>query len=208
MFGDNGEITSDTSGLDELLAQGTKKTREELNKLAEATTQASSVATSALQAMFNTLSGQLAKVFAGGTVSFEQFSQQVFSIIGDLLIQLGMMAIASAKIFESFGNPFTSIAAGLAAIALGAAIKGMVNKVRGGEIMEFASGGIISGPTLGLMGEYAGARHNPEVVAPLDKLKSMIGSNGSQNLSGEFVVRGQDLVVALQRAERNRNRFK
>ena len=58
------------------------------------------------------------------------------------------------------------------------------------------------------MGEYSGARHNPEVVAPLDKLKSMIGSNGSQNLSGEFVVRGQDLVVALQRAERNRNRFK
>jgi len=208
MFGDDGKITSDTSGLDELLVQGTKRTREELNKLAEATTQAGSVATSALQAMFNTLSGQLAKVFAGGTTSFEQFSQQVFSIIGDLLIQLGMMAIASAEIFAAFGNPFTSVAAGIAAIALGAAIKGMVNKVRGGKVMEFANGGIISGPTLGLMGEYAGARHNPEVVAPLDKLKSMIGSNSSQNLSGEFVVRGQDLVVALQRAERNRNRFK
>ncbi len=208
MFGDDSKITSDTSGLDELLAQGTKRTREELKKLAEATTQAGSVATSALQAKFNTLSGQLAKVFAGGTASFEQFSQQVFSIIGDLLIQLGMMAIASAEIFSAFGNPFTSIAAGIAAIALGAAIKGMVNKVRGGKVMEFANGGIISGPTLGLMGEYSGARHNPEVVAPLDKLKSMIGSNGSQNLSGEFVVRGQDLVVALQRAERNRNRFK
>jgi len=208
MFADNTKITSDTSGLDELLVQGTKKTREELNKLAEATTQAGSVATSALQAMFNTLSGQLAKVFSGGTASFEQFAQQVFSIIGDLLIQLGMMAIASADIFAAFGNPFTSVVAGLAAIALGAAIKGMVNKVRGGKVMEFANGGIISGPTLGLMGEYSGARHNPEVVAPLDKLKSMIGSNGSQNLSGEFVVRGQDLVVALQRAERNRNRFK
>lgn len=208
MFGDDGKITSDTSGLDELLAQGTKKTREELNKLAEATTQAGSIATTSLQAMFNTLSGQLAKVFSGGTASFKEFSQQVFSIIGDLLIQLGMMAIASAEIFAAFGNPFTSIAAGLAAIALGAAIKGMVNKVRGGKVMEFANGGIISGPTLGLMGEYAGARHNPEVVAPLDKLKSMIGSNSSQNLSGEFVVRGQDLVVALQRAERNRNRFK
>ena len=29
-----------------------------------------------------------------------------------------------------------------------------------------------------------------------------------RNVSGEFVLRGQDLVVALQRAERNRNRFK
>ena len=208
MFGDDSEIIADLDGLDELLAQGTKRTREELNKLAEATTQAGGIATASLQAMFNTLSGQLAKVFSGGSASFEEFAQQVFSIIGDLLIQLGMMAISSAKIFAAFGNPFTSIAAGLAAIALGSAIKGMVNKVRGGGVMEFANGGIISGPTLGLMGEYSGARHNPEVVAPLDKLKSMIGSNGSQNLSGEFVVRGQDLVVALQRAERNRNRFK
>jgi hypothetical protein len=61
---------------------------------------------------------------------------------------------------------------------------------------EFASGGIISGPTYGLMGEYPGAKSNPEVVAPLDKLKSMIGGGGS----GEFVLRGNDLVLALQRS--------
>ena len=53
--------------------------------------------------------------------------------------------------------------------------------------------------------EYPGARSNPEVVAPLSKLKTMIGGGAMQ---GEFVLRGQDLVVALQRAERNRNRFK
>ena len=205
---DMDELSGFFDTLAEKTANGVKKTREELNKLAEATTNAGSIATASLQAMFNTLSGQLAKVFSGGSASFEEFAQQVFSIIGDLLIQLGTMAISSAKIFVAFGNPFTSIAAGLAAIALGAAIKGMVNKVRGGGVTEFAKGGIISGPTVGLLGEYSGARHNPEVVAPLDKLKSMISSNGSQNLSGEFVVRGQDLVVALQRAERNRNRFK
>lgn len=61
---------------------------------------------------------------------------------------------------------------------------------------EFATGGIISGPTYGLMGEYPGAKNNPEVVAPLDKLKSMIGGGGS----GEFVLRGNDLVLALQRS--------
>ena len=38
-------------------------------------------------------------------------------------------------------------------------------------------GGIVSSPTLGLMGEYPGARSNPEVIAPLDKLKNMIGEN-------------------------------
>jgi hypothetical protein len=64
------------------------------------------------------------------------------------------------------------------------------------ETKKFADGGIISGPTYGLMGEYPGAKSNPEVVAPLDKLKSMIGGGGS----GEFVLRGNDLVLALQRS--------
>lgn len=76
-------------------------------------------------------------------------------------------------------------------------------------IGEFANGGIVSGPTLGLMGEYSGARANPEVVAPLDKLKGMIGNQagGNVNVTGEFRLKGQDLVVALQRANKQRNRI-
>ncbi len=80
-----------------------------------------------------------------------------------------------------------------------------------GDVTKFAAGGIVSGPTLGLMGEYPGSRANPEVIAPLDKLKSMIGDRGSSSqvqVSGQFALKGQDLVVALQRADRNRNRIK
>ena len=79
-----------------------------------------------------------------------------------------------------------------------------------GNVKEFASGGIVNSPTLGLMGEYPGARSNPEVIAPLDKLKSMIGNRASSNVqvSGQFALKGQELVVALQRADRNRNRIK
>ena len=74
--------------------------------------------------------------------------------------------------------------------------------------LEFANGGIISGPTLGLMGEYPGARSNPEVVAPLDKLKSMIGGGQTNvTVSGGFRLDGQDLVLALERANRNNKRF-
>ena len=76
-------------------------------------------------------------------------------------------------------------------------------------IPKFAAGGIVSGPTMGLMGEYPGAKSNPEVIAPLSKLQGMMdtGSGGNMNLTGEFVVRGQDLVLALQRAERQKNRI-
>ena len=76
-------------------------------------------------------------------------------------------------------------------------------------IPKFANGGIVSGPTMGLMGEYPGARSNPEVIAPLDKLKGMMGAGGQNvNVGGEFKINGQDLVVALQRADRNRSRIK
>ena len=57
-----------------------------------------------------------------------------------------------------------------------------------------------------MVGEYAGARHNPEVIAPLSKLKSMIG--GTTNVTGEFILRGQDLIVSLERANKNKNRFR
>jgi hypothetical protein len=65
----------------------------------------------------------------------------------------------------------------------------------------FANGGIISGPTYGLMGEYPGAQNNPEVVAPLDKLKDMIGGGGG----GTFMLRGQDLLLSVNRAQKASN---
>ena len=77
------------------------------------------------------------------------------------------------------------------------------------KIPKFANGGIVSGPTMGLMGEYPGAKSNPEVIAPLDKLQGMMGQrNQNVNVGGEFKINGQDLVVALQRADRNRSRIK
>lgn len=78
------------------------------------------------------------------------------------------------------------------------------------SVPAFAAGGIVSGPTMGLMGEYPGAKSNPEVIAPLSKLQGMLdqgNGGGTANVSGEFVLRGQDLVVALQRAEKQRNRI-
>ena len=62
-------------------------------------------------------------------------------------------------------------------------------------------------PTIGIL-IFEGVIMN-EVIAPLDKLKNMIGDRQSSavNVTGEFNLRGQDLVVALQRANRNRDRI-
>ena len=77
-------------------------------------------------------------------------------------------------------------------------------------IPKFANGGIVSAPTMGLMGEYPGAKSNPEVIAPLDKLKGLLGSaNQTANVQvgGEVKLRGSDLIVAFDRANKNRNRL-
>lgn len=135
--------------------------------------------------------------------------QVIFSALGSILIQMGTAAIAASKLAETFAIPIVGAAAGFAAIALGTLIKGLSTKIQGDGFAAFANGGIVSTPTLGLVGEYAGARSNPEVIAPLDKLKSLLGDTGSNNVNvtGEFRLDGQDLVVALERANNERNRI-
>ena len=71
------------------------------------------------------------------------------------------------------------------------------------NLPKFANGGIAYGPTLGLFGEYAGAGHNPEVVAPLDRLKSLIGGDGAfGDGEVEFRIEGRTLVGLYRKINR------
>ena len=84
-----------------------------------------------------------------------------------------------------------------AGIAAGfiAMMEGLVASV---AVTPFANGGLVYGPTLALMGEYGGASSNPEVIAPLDKLKSLIGdAGGGFNGRLEARLKGRDIVIAL-----------
>ncbi len=86
-----------------------------------------------------------------------------------------------------------------AGVALGTSFTEAANAiVLAQQAIPFAEGGIISGPTYALMGEYAGASNNPEVVAPLDKLRSMLQpSTGIADGSVVWRVKGRDLVAVL-----------
>ncbi len=52
------------------------------------------------------------------------------------------------------------------------------------RIPKLASGGIVSAPTIAVVGEYAGAHSNPEVIAPLDRLEAMLTQSNGGNQSG------------------------
>lgn len=136
-----------------------------------------------------------------GTLDFTALGE----VLATGLIQIGEALIAFALLentaIQSLKNPAlwpVALAAGIAAVVAGSLLSSSLSK---DKTKKFANGGIISGPTMGLMGEYPGAQSNPEVVAPLDKLKDMIGGNDGGG--GQFVLRGQDLLLSVNRAQKS-----
>ena len=133
----------------------------------------------------------------------------MLSAMMDMLSQFGQALIAagtaSIALKAVSWNGIGAIIAGGALVAATAAAKAALQNAT-----AFADGGIVSGPTYALVGEYAGARSNPEVIAPLDKLRSLITpaymDPGSFRL--ETKVRGRDLYVMLQGIEREKNRVR
>ena len=127
----------------------------------------------------------------------------------DMLQQFGAALIAAGVASEALKvvawSGIGAIIAGGALIAATAAAKAALNRAT-----AFANGGIVSGPTLALVGEYPGASNNPEVIAPLNKLKSMIepAVPNDTTMSGEvrFVIRGEVLEGILNKMNRKRMR--
>jgi len=158
-----------------------------------------------------TMGMALATAIVEGKSMMGALAGAILGVLGGLLKQMGKAALAASNLATTFALPIVGTVAGIAAIALGTVLTGLATRVQSGGFSAFADGGIVSGPTMGLVGEYPGARSNPEVIAPLDKLKNIIGNNGGNsnvNVTGEFRINGQDLVVLLQKAEKTRSRIK
>ena len=78
------------------------------------------------------------------------------------------------------------------------------------SLPKFADGGIAYGPTVGVFGEYPGASNNPEVVAPLNKLKDLIAPAVGPGVGGEvtFRIEGRDLVGVITKYKRYNSHVK
>lgn len=103
------------------------------------------------------------------------------------------MKLAAAEYYAAHASiPFAGFA--IATGFIGAS-KGVIEGI---GVTPFANGGIVSGPTVGLIGEYAGASNNPEVVAPLDKLRGMLNPVGEPVIvGGTLRASGRDIVCVL-----------
>ena len=74
------------------------------------------------------------------------------------------------------------------------------------NLPKFANGAIAYGPTMGLFGEYSGAQNNPEVVAPLNKLRQLIQPAGGMGGIVEFRIDGRMLRGVLNKVDRYNQR--
>jgi hypothetical protein len=149
----------------------------------------------------------------GGAMSGQQdvlatFGDAVLTALGGFMAQVGKMLIAYAisieKLQTAFANPTEALVAGIALVAIGSAIKNSMQK--GPSVPAFADGGIVSGPTLGLMGEYPGASTNPEIIAPLDKLKGMLNTGDNTGYIASTQIQGRDLAIVLERYNKDSRR--
>jgi len=158
-----------------------------------------------LQSAFEGIGETIGQLIATGKFDFSILG----NILADALIQIGKALIMYSALVKAAkealekGKFKAGLVVGVLAIAAGVALKASLNKKKDSGVQAFANGGVISGPTMGLMGEYPGARSNPEVVAPLDKLKGLIGGNNGGTL--EARISGNDLLILMNKAQRNNN---
>ena len=120
---------------------------------------------------------------------FSSFVENMKKAIKQLLIQLAVMTAIN-------------ILLGGKGMTLGKAFSAAKTSILG-----LASGGLVTGPTMALVGEGVGTTaSNPEVVAPLDKLKGMLNNKGTQQVEVYGRISGNDIFISNQRGGLNRQR--
>lgn len=144
----------------------------------------------------------IGNIVGGAAGSWLQWGASVVSAISQALPQL--LALFNANVATAASGAAASqssvpIVGPIMAIASVASILAAIANPP--KATAFAQGGVISGPTYALVGEYAGASNNPEVIAPLDRLPALLGTDkqiqGSSEVS--FKIRGRELIGILNK---------
>jgi tape measure domain-containing protein len=145
---------------------------------------------------------QLGNAFSGAKFQVKALLIPIADAVisfGKMAIQAGITALAIKKALTLAQAPL-AIAGGIALVAIGTAIK------NGLSVPKLAEGGLAYGPTMATVGDNRNARVDPEVIAPLSKLKSMMGDMGMGGGVLETRISGNDLIILLNRSQKTLNR--
>ena len=101
-------------------------------------------------------------------------------------------------------GPGALAVAGAAGAGAAVLFNTMLNKVAPPKL---AMGGLAYGPTMATVGDNRNARVDPEVIAPLSKLKGMLDGTGSPYILTTKVA-GSDLLVIMEKAKNINSRIR
>lgn len=126
----------------------------------------------------------------------------ISSAIPQLLVLFGIQSAVGVATQAKLGFPYNIIAMAATVAGIAAAVAAIPKP------KALANGALAYGNAIVQVGEYAGASNNPEVIAPLNKLRGMINPSGTENMVLETKVRGKDLYVALKKVEYENSRIR
>ena len=183
------DATNDLAGA---LSIGTLEFREMLDT-------AKPTALGAFAEGFKNIATTIGLSFAQMAIQGEKSIMQIINSLAKMIVQMGI-ALVIGTVLKSLFNPKAMAVTGAQLATAGAIIGGaglvaLATNQTGGEVKGFAHGGIITKPTMGIVGEAG----QSEAIIPLNRLPQLMGTMGS-NQRGEFTLRGQDLILALERA--------
>jgi hypothetical protein len=151
----------------------------------------------------NAISGTVTNSIMGMWDAMQR-GESVMSSLGDMLANIAKELLATAIQAAILSAILSSLPGADVAVAAngGQAKIGFFDIFK--NLLGLADGGVVTGPTLAMIGEGS----ESEAVLPLSKLGNIMQSSfnaGSMNSTsvgqnGQFVLRGQDLVLAMQRS--------
>jgi hypothetical protein len=198
MFDDNERVKIDKTSNE--LKDFYQKVKEGFK---QANSEAEQFSNTMASGLTNSLQGAFDALKKGENV-FEALSQSVLQFAEDLIF-----AILKAQILASIQSGIATSGTGLAgAAAGGGGFLNVLMNLLGFGVTKNANGGITNGPSLGLIGEAG-----PEAIMPLSKLSSFLNTSfnagamtgNSAASGGQFVLKGNDLVLALNRSNYSLN---
>ena len=145
----------------------------------------------------NILQGTFAQALQSSDGFFKTFVAGAKMALSSLMAQLAATAALNALL----GGTGIGKALGFESIGGLGGIGTLLKK-----LPFFAEGGMVTGATLAMVGEGPGtSMSNPEVIAPLDKLKSMMGQGGN-SVEVFGTISGADILLSSDRARNNRTK--
>jgi tape measure domain-containing protein len=122
-------------------------------------------------------------------------------------IKIGVTGLIKNILDGPYGKalgPGALAVAGIAGAGAAVLFNTMLNKVAPPKL---AQGGLAYAPTMAMVGDNRNARVDPEVIAPLSKLKGMLDGGGSPYILTTRVA-GSDLLVIMEKAKNINTRIR